>query len=156
MSATDIAKDAIRIVSTAGLNKDIIDLLDKKITLLTEEISSLQLRLDQSLSENSDLKQKIGYLEQQLQSLCPKDDGLKEDTKAILKFLFNAGRPISPDYLASQMRMQQSVMDYHIDLLYGRKFVKTVGMTVVMHGVKHRGQIEISKDGRAYCVENIS
>jgi len=56
MGATDIAKDAIRIATTAGLSKDVIDLLEKKVSLLTDEINNLE-------SENKSLQSKVSTLE---------------------------------------------------------------------------------------------
>lgn len=156
MSATDLAKDAIRIVSTAGLNKDVIDLLEKKLALMTEEGLFFKESLTKAIADNEVLKLKIVNLEQQLQSLSPKQDGLKDETKSVLKSFFDAGRPITPDYLARQLGMQQSIMDYHIDLLYERKFIRAVGGSILVDGVLHRGQIEISRLGRAYCIENKS
>jgi NAD(P)-dependent dehydrogenase (short-subunit alcohol dehydrogenase family) len=38
MSAADIAKDALKILPTAGLAKDVIDLLEKKLALITDEV----------------------------------------------------------------------------------------------------------------------
>ena len=39
MSAFDTAKEIVRIGSTAGLSKDVVDLLEKKVALLTGELS---------------------------------------------------------------------------------------------------------------------
>ncbi len=42
MSAIDTAKEIVRITSTAGLSKDVIDLLEKKNLLLTEQVTTLE------------------------------------------------------------------------------------------------------------------
>jgi hypothetical protein len=55
MSATDIAREVIRMATTAGLSKDIIDLMDKKMALLT--------------NENTELKTKVGALEIEVRQL---------------------------------------------------------------------------------------
>lgn len=41
MSATDPAKEVVRIAGTAGLSEDVIDLMDKKISLLANENAEL-------------------------------------------------------------------------------------------------------------------
>lgn len=55
MSATDTAKEVVRIATTAGLSKDVIDLMEKKLSLLT--------------SENSELKTKVSALEIEVRQL---------------------------------------------------------------------------------------
>src|ERR1017187_10371729 len=55
MSATDTAKEVIRIASTAGFSKDVIDLMDKKLSLLT--------------SENAELKKKVSAFEIEVRQL---------------------------------------------------------------------------------------
>jgi len=55
MSATDTAKEIIRMASTAGLSKDVIDLMTTKMDFLT--------------SENTELKTKVGALEIEVRQL---------------------------------------------------------------------------------------
>jgi predicted nuclease with TOPRIM domain len=55
MSAIETAKEIVRISSTAGLSKDVIDLLDKKNSLLTEQVTTLE-------TENANLKKKLAEL----------------------------------------------------------------------------------------------
>ena len=64
MSALDTAKEIVRIGSTAGLSKDVIDLLEKKSALLTEQVSALE-------RENTRLTTEVAQLRQQLQQLQP-------------------------------------------------------------------------------------
>jgi hypothetical protein len=42
MGATDTIKEFARIATTAGLTKDVIDLLDKKASLLAEQVVALE------------------------------------------------------------------------------------------------------------------
>ena len=51
MSAIDTAKEIARIASTASLGKDVIELLEKKVGLLAEQITTLE-------TENANLKQR--------------------------------------------------------------------------------------------------
>lgn len=78
MSALDTAKDIARIASTAGLGKDVIDLLEKKAALLTEEIASLRAKVSRLETENTDLRQ-------QLQRAQPQSDGFVESTGVLWK-----------------------------------------------------------------------
>jgi hypothetical protein len=71
MSALDTAKEIVRIGSTAGLSKDVIDLMEKKLSLLTEQVILLE-------KENSLLRLKLSHFETekanlraQLQNLQP-------------------------------------------------------------------------------------
>jgi len=59
MSAADTAKDIIRIASTAHLSKDIIDLLEKKLALLTDENAMLATKVSQLEVENRQLKTQV-------------------------------------------------------------------------------------------------
>ena len=56
MGAAEASKELLRIVSTAGLSKDIVDLLEKKVTLLTEKIVSLGDVFSRITIENSQLR----------------------------------------------------------------------------------------------------
>jgi predicted RNase H-like nuclease (RuvC/YqgF family) len=64
MSALDTAKEIGRIASTASLGKDVTDLFEKKVALLTEQVTALE-------TENANLKQKVYDLEQELDRLRP-------------------------------------------------------------------------------------
>ena len=52
MSASDTAKEIVRIASTAGLSKDVIDLLNEKVSILTTELSEARLRISHLEIEN--------------------------------------------------------------------------------------------------------
>ena|SRR5438128_1904314 len=64
MSALDTAKEIVRLGSTVGLSKDVIDLLEKKAALLTEQVGALE-------RENADLKAENAQLRAQLQQAQP-------------------------------------------------------------------------------------
>ena len=40
MSVSDTAKEVVRIASTAGVAKDVIDLMEKKLAILTSELDT--------------------------------------------------------------------------------------------------------------------
>lgn len=64
MSASEAAKEVIRIATTAGLSKDVIDLMEKKVSLLTGENSELKTKV-------SALEVEVGQLRGQLGNLHP-------------------------------------------------------------------------------------
>ncbi len=59
MSATDIAKEVVRIVNTHGLAKDVIDLLEKKLALLVEENATLSTKVSRLEIENAQLRTQL-------------------------------------------------------------------------------------------------
>ena len=71
MSATDTAKEVIRIASTAGLSKDVIDLMDKKLALLTSENAELKTKV-------SSFEIEVRQLRGQLEHLQPVAGGFHE------------------------------------------------------------------------------
>jgi hypothetical protein len=59
MSATDTAKDVIRLATTAGLSKDVIDLMEKKLVLLTDELRDVRMRISALEIENHQLRRQL-------------------------------------------------------------------------------------------------
>ena len=59
MSETSAAKEVIRIATTAGLSKDVIDLMEKKLSLLAAELSQANTRISQFEIENRQLKTQL-------------------------------------------------------------------------------------------------
>jgi hypothetical protein len=64
MGAFDTAKEIVRIGSTAGLSKDVVDLLETKAALLAEQVAALQ-------QDNAQLKREVSQLRDQLQRAEP-------------------------------------------------------------------------------------
>jgi len=125
MNATDavsLAKDAVRIVSTAGLSKDVIDLLEKKLVLLTDELATTKSEIADLKTENADLKKKLDALE-------PKD-GLDVYAFKILKHMFDLADSISKEGISAHFSMQLGVVQYHFDELLSRKFIKQASIGI--------------------------
>src|SRR5437762_12295696 len=80
MGALDTAKEIVRIGSTAGLSKDVVDLLEEKSVLLAEQVATLEREKAELKSENARLKAEIAQLHQQLHDAEPagfvESDGL--------------------------------------------------------------------------------
>lgn len=68
INVTDTAKEIARIATTAGLSKDVIDLLEKKLALLIEENTALATKVSRLEIEN-------GQLRAQLQNSQPTTSG---------------------------------------------------------------------------------
>jgi len=145
MSALDTAKEIGRIAATATLGKDIIDLLEKKVALLTEQITALE-------TENANLKQKVANLEQELTSLRPKQGGLDEDAEKILKFLFDHRKVVySIEQIAGSIGIDAGVADYHGDVLLKAHMIGSPG------GIVYAGRemYTLLARGREYVVKNL-
>jgi hypothetical protein len=59
MNASQTAKELVRIATTAGLSKDVIDLLEKKAALLVEENAVLTNKITTLEVENRQLKTQV-------------------------------------------------------------------------------------------------
>jgi hypothetical protein len=126
MNPADIAKDAIRIVTTAGLSKDVIDLLEKKVALLTDKIATLEQEKSVLNGENTNLRNQIVNLEQQLNRLRPKEGGLDEVEERFLKLL--AQQPgLRIEQIASALGMSRVKAEYHRDNLRNAKMIGYLG-----------------------------
>ena len=139
MGGGEIAKDAIRIVTTAGLSKDVIDLLKEKIALLTKQITALE-------TENSNLKKRVADLEQELTGVRPKGD-LHPDAVRFLKVLFEQGaQPVSQ--IAALLGIQKGFGEYHRDELLKREMI---GYPMV-RTLGRESSLLLKPKGRAYLV----
>lgn len=147
MSALDTAKEIGRIASTASLGKDVIDLLEKKVALLTEQITSLTENLALSESENLNLRQKVYDLEQEIDRLRPKDD-LQPDTVRFLKLLFEQG-PLGLREIADALAISFGIAEYHRDVLNKAKMICFIGG--VFGGA--REGYKLMPTGREYLVK---
>jgi regulator of replication initiation timing len=99
MSASDTVKDVVRIVTTGGHAKDVIDPLQTKLSLLTEQVAALE-------KENRNLKTENDNLKTQLQNARPKSEELSQKTEDILKAFFNRADEFSLQDIARLFRMQ--------------------------------------------------
>src|SRR5438046_468469 len=118
MSAIDTAKEIARIASTASLGKDVIELLEKKVGLLAEQITTLE-------TENAKLKQKVANLDQQFAGARPKSE-LHPDAIRLLKLLFEHDKGLTVSQVAGSLGMSNGMAEYHHDVLLD---AETVGLS---------------------------
>ena len=147
MSASDLAKEAIRIANTAGLSKDVIDLLKEKINLLDDKVKSLTDENNSLKAENYDLKKRIDAVEQTQSTSQPRPEGFDETTEAILDILFEYSNGISMESIAQRLGQKIGIIQYHFDLLFKAKFARQHTA-----GFNNSGTFVLTSRGRAYII----
>jgi DNA-binding MarR family transcriptional regulator len=143
MSAIDTAKEIARIASTASLGKDVIDLFEKKVGLLAEQITTLE-------TENANLKQKVANLNQQFAGARPKGE-LHPDAIRFLKLLFEHEEGLTVSQIASLLGISKGMAEYHHDVLVDAEMV---GLSVRMPKGSALAVVFLEAKGRAYLVEH--
>jgi DNA-binding MarR family transcriptional regulator len=147
MSAIDTAKEFVRLGSTVGLSKDVIDLLDKKASLLAEQVMALEQENTTLLRENRQLKLENEKLQKHLHNARQEGGELDEiATKMLVTLANHTGRDgITSSELIQYLGLPKAKGDYHFDQLQKRKFVNTGG------GVMGRGMFwYVTSAGRDY------
>ena len=119
MSALDTAKEIVRMANTAGLTKDVIDLLEKKSALLKEQVATLE-------NENTHLKLENARLQQQLQHLQPVSHGLPEEQLAVLRVLESRERNWKPEEVAVTLKADVQRTHYLLTKLRKEKYIYEV------------------------------
>jgi len=109
MGALDTAKEIVRLSSTAGHSKDVIDLLEKKVALLAEQVSALE-------SENAQLKAELAQVRQQLPHASPVRD-LSAQERHVLIHLTREDRGLTVDELAHAIGNIPSMARHHCEEL---------------------------------------
>jgi hypothetical protein len=122
MSALDIAKDIVRIGSTAGLSKDVIDLLEKKATLLAEQNADLARQLSVAHLKIATLETEVGDLSGQLYHPKPIRE-LSEDQKKVLLHLMQSDAGLTVEEIAQSIGGISSMARHHCEELAGIGFV---------------------------------
>ena len=157
MSAGDTVKDVVRIVTTGGQAKDLSDRLQTKLSLLAEQVAALEAENTTLRKENRSLKTENDDLKARLPDARLQGEELSRKTEAILKAAFDRPGEFSVQNIASHFRMSQSVVEYHLDELRKRKFIKTYGTGFM--GTGFMGSTPtyiITPAGRQYVVKNLS
>jgi hypothetical protein len=118
MSVSDTIKDIAHIASTAGISKDVIDLLEKKAALISEQLATLEQENTALLRENRSLKLENENLKTQLQNVRPKSDELEEGAKQILIALANFDGSITASAVIQQLGLPKPQGQYWFDQLH--------------------------------------
>jgi septal ring factor EnvC (AmiA/AmiB activator) len=147
MNWQEIAGGIINSLRNAGVKKDVIDLQEKQVALLTQEIATLTRKLDVSETERANLESKVADLEQELDRLRPKRD-LAEDTIKVLRLLFDHDLTLSQ--IANALGISEGIADYHCGVLRDRLMIQFPAFG--MMGVEPA--LYITHEGREYLVKN--
>lgn len=140
MGEGEITKDAIRIMTTAGLSKDVIDLLKEKISLLAEQNTTLE-------KEKAAIEKKATELERQLANLQPREE-LHQDSIRFLKVLYQSGElPTSP--ITGLLGMDKGRVEYHRDKLLEKEMISWKQVV----GLGDQTPLLLEPKGRAYLIE---
>jgi regulator of replication initiation timing len=123
----------------------VIDLLDKKASLLAEQVTALEQENTTLLRENRNLKLENENLKGQLQNARPKGDELDQKTQDILKYIFDKGDDFTDPEIARRFQIQLNVAAYHTDILCKKKFVMVTRLG---------GWMGITDAGRKHVVES--
>lgn len=109
--------------TTAGITKDVIDLMEKKLTLLTGELDASQRKvagLEQTVTrleiENSQLRSQLRN---------PQADGLDEIASKMLVMIANSTDRITKRDVIGELRLPQAKGDYHFVQLIKLKFIQS-------------------------------
>jgi hypothetical protein len=113
MNWQEIAGSLVNALRNAGVKKDVIDLQEKHIGMLTGEIETLSLKLSESTTEIANLRTKITKLEKELEHLRPREERLLDVQEGFLKALHKWTKPTSLDHIASILRLDYDIVDIH-------------------------------------------
>jgi hypothetical protein len=128
---------------------------DQRIELSREQLAALDLKLRDTLAENTVLAKRVVQLEglikernteiAQLKSASP--EKLDPKTLEILKFFFDRSDEDFPsEYIAHWFSLPQGVASYHVDTLRGRDLITLVGIAPA--------RFSIHPEGRRYIMEH--
>jgi hypothetical protein len=149
MNALETAKDVVRIARTAGLKKESLDVLELKLSLITEQMTALE-------GQNTSLKEENEKLKIQVKCLEPQPEEISPDTVGILKFFFEQARDVSTGEITAAVSWKQSVVDYHIDVLLKKRFIRetTLGMKTAFGSSET--MFGLTTLGRRYAVQYLT
>lgn len=147
MGAFDTAKEIVRLGSTAGLSKDVIDLLEKKASLLAERVVKLE-------QENAQLQLECAQLRQQLQHPKPVRK-LSEAQKNVLTHLMQNDGGMAIEEIAYSNRENQTIAHHHCDELQSCGFIERTRFRGDQRRIEGPDWgFVLTKEGRKWIVEN--
>ena len=121
MSALDTATEVVRMAKAAGLPRDTVELLESKLSLVMEQMAALE-------GQNIRLKEENETLKIQLKCLAPQGEEISQDTIGILKLFFERAKDISASEITAAVKWKHSVVDYHIDVLLKKRFIRETNL----------------------------
>jgi DNA-binding transcriptional ArsR family regulator len=148
MNWQEIASGVIQAFRNAGVKKDVIDLQEKQLDLLTKQIVTLESEKSHLLTEISSLKKKTADLERELDRLRPKTDGLDEMQIKFLELLF--GQSLTLSQIASALKISRGMAEHHRDVL---KRAEMISLPMMIR-MGRETPYHLLPKGREYLVKN--
>ena len=159
MNPIDITEDAIRVVTTAGISRDVIDLLEKKLSLFSDEISSLKERNLFLREENLELKTQLKDAKNTISKFQKEEEndhqrppGFDETTDKIVLIMFDLSK-VSMERIAQSLGIEMGMVQYHFDLMRKAKFVFQSGIGSRFYYDSSPAKYSLRPDGRMYAVK---
>lgn len=139
--------------------KERLELFSDKYSILEDKLEASNQKKSALEAENQSLKTQLQQANQDIDRLqkiidaaakSQSEEKLDEVKEGILKTLFEANSEANIRQLAQHVKLQESVIQYHIDNLKEQKLIK--------HGPLYINQpltYEISQEGRKYVIETM-
>lgn len=124
MNASEIAKDAIRLATTHGLSKDVIDLMEKKLALLTENMTFLSDENKTLKAENMNLSYKLAEFNKKAVGMAQLPDGFDETTDQIIISMFASSDESTMEALSFALKLPMGMIQFHFDIMMRHSFVR--------------------------------
>ena len=129
MGATETARELVRVASTAGLAKDVIDLLERKAKLLEEQVAALDKENAELLRENRNLTLENKQLRNQTNPPIATVEVLDELSTKILVTLANDESGITDQQIFRQLGISTAKGNYLLDQLRKKKLIQFAGFS---------------------------
>jgi uncharacterized protein YigA (DUF484 family) len=154
MNWQEIAGSVVNALRNAGVKKDVIDLQEKQLALLTDKIVTLEREKSDLMMQTTNLHTKATDLELELKRLRPKQDELEEDAVKILLLLFE-GAEFTTQQIAERLGITKGWAEHHCGVLFGKKMIHPRSIRVVT-GFEESSPTKwmIVQAGRDYLVKN--
>ena len=155
MNWQEIASGVTQAFRNAGVKKDVIDLQEKQLGLLTDKIAMLEREKSDLMMQIANLQTKVANLELELDRFRPKTGGLDDMQIKFLQLLFHHG-DLSIETVAQQLGAPEGIINYHRDALVELKMITqaTIGARSIWNDTDIPATYAILPKGRAYLVEN--
>ncbi len=144
--AKEIVTSIVEMATTAGIKKDVIDLLKEKVTVLASQLTEAQAKVANLEIENAQLRAQV-----RAPAVVARLDDV---SKKALQCFCDCNRVVTIQELAGHLSCQESKAEYICDELYSRKFIR---MTNIPSNdprwdpVGDNSGYEVTPQGRKLC-----
>jgi hypothetical protein len=136
------------------------EIKDQRIALSQEQLTALDAKLRDALSENARLSQRVMELEKLVADRDAKIGSLQPSPYLdpfafdILKFFFDQSRDLSADDAAAQFSLPIGVAQFHTDSLLERRFIQQTIIGVSTEFGEQPAMFAITSAGRKYVMQH--